>query len=285
MQEQVKDAINLLKQGEVVAFPTETVYGLGASIFIPEALQKIFTIKGRPSDNPLIVHIASIEEAELLAEDLPPAFYTLAQKFWPGPLTLVVKKRPHISPLVSCSLPTIALRMPSHPIALELIRGAGPLAAPSANLSGRPSPTSAEDVLEDFADKIPLVIDGGKCAIGIESTVISLLGKTPTLLRPGRISREELGMPIESFSQGGAILSPGMKYRHYAPKAKMKLIFHQEELAGGYIVTPRESTLYGDLRKADRLGISEIKVDCTKRLSEALQDRVFKASSIDLFRN
>lgn len=291
------DAISFLKQGIPIAFPTETVYGLGASIFLSDALRRVFTIKGRPSDNPLIVHVSSIDQAVSLSQELPESFFQLAERFWPGPLTLVVKKNDSVSHLVSGGLPTIAIRMPSDAIARKLIVAVGPIAAPSANLSGRPSPTTASDVLEDLDGKIPLIIDGGECAIGIESTVLSLLGPRPVLLRPGGLGKtileEALGHSIDDAKKDSPIHSPGMKYRHYAPKAKVSLKFDPSELRGPYILSSKptsgmrllnEKTLYAELRRADRFGVSEIEIDCTPDLlsNQTLMNRLLRASESDL---
>jgi L-threonylcarbamoyladenylate synthase len=287
-------AISFLMQGIPVVFPTETVYGLGSHIFNEKGIQNIFTIKGRPSDNPLIVHVSSLEEAISLSKDLPPLFYLLAKKFWPGPLTLVVQKADHVPSFVSAGLSSIAIRMPSHPVARELIQKTGPLAAPSANISGRPSPTCVEDVLEDLNGKIPCIIDGGASFLGIESTVVSLLKEEPVLLRPGTITRQILEQAIEKTilepQKDAPPLSPGMKYRHYAPKAKVLLRFKKTDLKGPYILSPNptdkmrllnEKTLYAELRRADRSGALEIEIDCCEELllNQALMNRLIKASS------
>ncbi len=289
----LQEAIICLKEGIPIAFPTETVYGLGASIFLDEALKKIFVTKGRPSDNPLIVHVSSLEQAISLSVDLPEIFFELASRFWPGPLTLVVKKNSLVSDLVSGGLPSIAIRMPSNTIARELIDAVGPIAAPSANLSGRPSPTTAFDVLEDLDGKIPLIIDGGECSVGIESTVLSLLGPRPILLRPGQLDKktleEALGQEIDEPQKDAPIHSPGMKYRHYAPKAKVSLKFHPRELKGPYILSVNplpgmrllnEKTLYAEFRRADRLGVSEIEIDGSPDLlrNQALMNRLVRAA-------
>jgi len=291
----LSDAINSLKKGEPVVFPTETVYGLGASVFNPQAIQRIFEIKERPSDNPLIAHISSLEQAESLSENLPPLFSILAKRFWPGPLALVVKRRPEVPAIASAGHPTIAIRMPSHPTAKKLIEEIGPLVAPSANLSGKPSPTRLRDILEDLNGKVEVVIDGGDCEIGIESTVLSLYHPVPTLLRPGKITREELeeaiGMPIALPSSVEAPLSPGMKYRHYAPKSPVRLVYHIEDLKGPFILSPflipgktvrplHMKVLYAQLREADRLGVSCIEIYCPPSTLEnaALMNRLLRAS-------
>lgn len=286
-------AVELLKRGEPVVFPTETVYGLGASIFLPEAIAKIFSLKGRPSDNPLIVHVASIEQALSLIEDVPPSFFLLAARFWPGALTLVLKRQPHVSQSVSAGQPTIAIRMPSHPIALQLIRAVGsPLAAPSANLSGRPSPTCAKDAAEDLEGKVALILDGGPCSIGIESTVLSLAGPIPVLLRPGQITKEDLeealGQEITLPHLGAAIASPGMKYRHYAPRAQLRLVYNRAELEGSCVFSREplkgerllsQKTLFAEFREADRRGERLIEIYCDRMIEKdrALMNRLLKA--------
>lgn len=277
-------AVDLLKRGEPVVFPTETVYGLGAPLFQEEAVERIFAIKGRPLDNPLIAHIANVAEAERLSEDLGADFYVLAEAFWPGPLTIVVKRRPEVPALVAAGGPTVAIRMPSHPVARSLIEAVGePLVAPSANLSGRPSPTCVKDVLEDLEGKVRCVIDGGACSIGIESTVVSLISEPPTLLRPGSISREKveevLGRFVAFPPSSGPVYSPGMKYRHYAPKAAVKLVFRKEELEGPFLV-PTQKTLYASLREMDRSGAPLIQIYCDPAVQkdEALMNRLLRAS-------
>lgn len=277
-------AIECLKKGQPVVFPTETVYGLGAPLFSEEAVRRLFTIKGRPLDNPLIAHIASLEDAKKISDGLDADFYTLAEAFWPGPLAIVVKRHPDVPALVSAGQPSIAIRMPSHPIARRLIEGVGePLVAPSANLSGRPSPTRVQDVLEDLNGKIPFVIDGGECEVGIESTVISLFHSVPTLLRPGKISlemlEEILNRKVALPEPKGPILSPGMKYRHYAPKTPIRLVYKKEDLRGLFF-EPTTKNLYAELRKADRLNLSQIEIYCDEIVQKdaALMNRLLRAS-------
>lgn len=276
-------AVQALKSGQPIAFPTETVYGLGAPVFEEEAVRKIFAIKGRPSDNPLIVHIHTLEEAIVLSDSLPPFFYMLAESFWPGPLTMIVKASAAVPKIVSAGLPTVAIRMPAHPLAQRLLREVGqPLAAPSANISGRPSPTSASDVLEDLNGKVPYIIDGGACMGGIESTVVYLSDEGPKILRPGKIGKEMLEevlkMPV-ALATSGPILSPGMKYRHYAPKARVKLVYCREELPGSYLI-PTQRSLYADLRRLDREGFEEIAIYCdeTAQKDVALMNRLLRAA-------
>lgn len=226
-------AAELLKQGKLVAFPTETVYGLGASVFNQAAIQNIYFVKGRPSDNPLIAHIADVTEIETIAniEPVERLYHLLAEAFWPGPFTVILPRKDTVPDSISAGLATIAVRLPDHPVARALIRAAGtPLVAPSANLSGKPSPTSAEHVLEDLDGAIAAVIDGGDCTVGIESTVLDIT-TSPIILRPGAITQEQieqvLRMPIAhavGMSEQQAVSSPGMKYKHYAPQTPIELI-------------------------------------------------------------
>ncbi|CAB1128132.1 tRNA(NNU) t(6)A37 threonylcarbamoyladenosine modification; threonine-dependent ADP-forming ATPase [Candidatus Hydrogenisulfobacillus filiaventi] len=220
------EAAALLAAGEVVAFPTETVYGLGADATNAAAAARIFAAKGRPADNPLIVHIA--EPADLgtvAAPPVPDLARTLAERFWPGPLTLVLPAAGRIPPVVRGGLATVAVRCPAHPVARDLIRALGrPVAAPSANRSGRPSPTTAAAVLEDLDGRIPLILDGGPTGIGVESTVIDLTTRPVTLLRPGGLPVEALEPwtgPLARPRAGEPARSPGLKYRHYAPRAPL----------------------------------------------------------------
>lgn len=223
----------LLAAGELVAFPTETVYGLGANGLDGAAVAKIFAAKGRPMDNPLILHVSEKEQAGELCV-LNDAARRLMEAFWPGPLTLVLPKKPHIPDEVTAGLSTVAVRMPSHEGARALIAAAGcPVAAPSANLSGKPSPTRAQHVFEDMNGKIPLILDGGPCDWGLESTVLSLTGGEPVVLRPGAVTPERIaavlgsasvaGSVLNPLKEGETVLSPGMKYKHYAPKAEVIL--------------------------------------------------------------
>lgn len=229
----MKEAGALLKQGALVAFPTETVYGLGANALDSEAAAKIYAAKGRPSDNPLIVHIADMDALPLITAEIPEAAKKLAAKFWPGPLTMVMKKSEVVPYGTTGGLDTVAVRMPAHPIALEMIRhGGGYIAAPSANTSGRPSPTLASHVADDMDGIVPLILDGGAVGIGIESTIVDLTDEIPTILRPGFITKEMLqevvgevqidkGLDADSKTPPKA---PGMKYRHYAPKAELMIV-------------------------------------------------------------
>lgn len=237
-EEGLKIGARLIREGELVAFPTETVYGLGADAFNEQAVKNIFTAKGRPQDNPLIVHIDSVDKLDDVAYATPLAV-RLFDKFSPGPLTLVLNKKPCVPDVVSAGLSTVAVRIPKHAMARELIRLSGtPIAAPSANVSGRPSPTCASDVYADMHGKIPLILDGGDCDVGIESTVLDLTGDTPTVLRPGYITIEMLLNEFEKVKTvtGKVIVakSPGMKHKHYAPSCPMVLGTGRDELIALY---------------------------------------------------
>ena len=231
----VKKAAELLKKGEVVAIPTETVYGLAANAFDEKAVEKIFAAKGRPSDNPLIVHISELSQWAELVESIPENALALARAFWPGPLTIILKKSSLIPPRTSGGLDTVGVRMPLHPTARAIISAAGvPLAAPSANNSGKPSTTTAEHCLHDLDGKIPLIIDSGECSVGVESTVVTLVPKVPRVLRPGGISLEMLedvlgkvevdDAVLSKLADGAVAASPGMKYKHYSPNAKVSIV-------------------------------------------------------------
>ena len=228
----IAEAAELIAAGEVVAFPTETVYGLGADGLNAEAVAKIFAAKGRPADNPLILHIADKEQILPLTDGLNENAKALMETFWPGPLTIVAPRSAIVPDIVTAGLDTVAVRMPSHPVAAALIQASGcPIAAPSANVSGKPSPTNAQDVAEDMTGKIAGILDGGSCGIGVESTVVDTTSPVPTILRPGGITREMLeerlgAVEIDPALNGDPALrpkAPGMKYRHYAPKAPMFL--------------------------------------------------------------
>jgi len=229
---QLTEAAELLRKGEVVAFPTETVYGLGANALSSEAVQKIFAAKGRPSDNPLIVHIADTAQLEELAAEIPETAKKLMDAFWPGPLTMIFPKKEGIAPEVTAGLDSVGIRMPSHPVALSLIRQAGvPIAAPSANRSGRPSPTTAAHVAEDLLGKIAGIVDSGATGVGVESTVLDVTVNPPMILRPGGLTKEQLESVIGEVAVDKGLLeekerpkAPGMKYQHYAPKGEMWMV-------------------------------------------------------------
>ncbi len=310
-ENEIAQAALLLKEGNVVAFPTETVYGLGASIFQPDAIARIFQVKGRPQDNPLIAHVSSYEQIQRIAHEIPPIFNLLAEALFPGPLTVVLKRRQDVPSIVSAGLDTIALRMPSHPIARQLIEALGePIVAPSANISGIPSATRCSHVIDDFDGKIAAVIDGGSTQFGIESTVISLVGPIPVLLRPGAISVERIEQVIQRpvrlacASDLSAPSSPGMKYRHYAPKTPIalfkdsvamlnalestqpKMVLSRQPLP--FAIPPachrfalNASDFYSLLRQADANGYAEILIFCDEQTlaDPALMNRILKASS------
>ena len=218
------EAVSLIKNGELVVFPTETVYGLGANAFDPVAVAKIFEAKGRPQDNPLIVHISRVEEVKVIARDVPEVFYTLAERFMPGALTVVLPKSDLIPGIVTAGGDTVAVRMPDHPVARELISRSFPLAAPSANRSKHVSPTTARHVYDDLDGRVPLILDGGECGVGIESTVLDLTSGSPVILRPGAVTAEMLAPFLGVIPGSGKVIgtakSPGMKYEHYAPTAE-----------------------------------------------------------------
>ena len=235
-EESIALAANLLRQGELVALPTETVYGIAADARNGEAVKKIFEAKGRPQDNPLIVHICGMEMLEGIVSEVPDRARKLADAFWPGPLTMVMPKGPEVSPVTCAGLDTVGVRMPSHPVVQAVIRASGvAFAAPSANLSGKPSPTNAADTLTDMDGRLPLILDGGESAVGVESTVVAVTGEHPMILRPGYVTREQmeqvLGEPVlishailEKLNDGEVARSPGMKYKHYAPKAEVTIV-------------------------------------------------------------
>lgn len=304
-------AADLLRQGELVAFPTETVYGLGALLSNEAAVKRIFEVKRRPVDNPLIAHVSSLAQIEKIAIDVPPSFYRLAEAFFPGPLTIVLRRGPSVPAIVSAGLETIAVRMPDHPIALGLIEAVGePIVAPSANLSGKPSGTEVAHVLEDFAGVIRAVVDGGKARYGIESTVISLIDTTPWLLRPGAISKEELEAVLgervleATSSDRCAAFSPGMRHKHYAPETPSRLFFDFEAFHSYCrqysnkklycLLSPMEGIpegasswfpldaegLYAHFRRADQLKVDEILIFCdpTTQTQQGLMNRLVRAT-------
>lgn len=309
----IEEAIELLKKGEVVAFPTETVYGLGADAWNPSAVRKVFEVKGRPADNPLIVHISSREMAGDFAEEVPEAAQTLMERYWPGPLTLILKKRAEVLDLITGGLNTVALRWPNHPLSQELIFRAGPLVAPSANKSGRPSPTKAGHVLEDFGEDFP-VIDGGATQIGLESTVLDLSSKPYAIYRPGYIGKEEIEEVIgeapileETPPADEVTRSPGTKYTHYAPRARVRWLEKGEQTGSKetlYLLHSRDGNdseeadanvvrfdedfermageLYDRFRQADHEGFVVVAVEpfpegVSKGILQALKNRIGKA--------
>ena len=239
--ESLAEAGKLIRAGELVAFPTETVYGLGANALDADAVRRIFEAKGRPGDNPLIAHISGVGQlAPLIASEPSPAARALMDACWPGPMTLIFPKSPLVPDAVTAGLDTVAVRLPAHPAARALIDAARrPIAAPSANRSGRPSPTEAGHVLEDMDGRIPLILDGGACAVGLESTVIDVTGDTPRVLRPGGVTPERIeaicgGVAVDDavmrpLREGEVARSPGMKYRHYAPAGALTIVQGEPE--------------------------------------------------------
>lgn len=237
----IAEAAERIRAGELVAFPTETVYGLGADGLNPAAVADIFAAKGRPGDNPLILHISALEQIEpLIAGSLSPAAIKLASAFWPGPLTMIFPKSGRVPENVSAGLPTVAVRFPVHPDAQRLIAASGtPIAAPSANRSGKPSPTTAAHVFEDMNGRIPLILDGGECAVGVESTIVDMTGSTPHILRPGGITAEQIAQTAGSSEVDTAVMrpladgerprSPGMAHRHYAPNGQLTVFTGNSE--------------------------------------------------------
>ncbi len=243
----------LIKSGEIVGVPTETVYGLGADATNADAVKKIFEAKGRPADNPLIVHVSDIEMMKQYTEDIPTVVYRLAEKFWPGPLTMVLSKKTNIPDLVTAGMDTVGIRMPSNESIRTIIKYLGkPIAAPSANKSGYPSPTTAQHVIDDMAGKIAAVVDDGPCAVGLESTVITFEGyDSVRILRPGVITPEQLKTVVDDVIIDKNITSdemvdvedvrsPGMKYKHYSPKAKIILVREGLEMFKKYVSEQEE---------------------------------------------
>jgi L-threonylcarbamoyladenylate synthase len=292
----LETAAELLKRGEIVAFPTETVYGLGAALFNELALQKVFAAKQRPSDNPLIVHIADHNQLECVASEISRGAQSLIEAFFPGPLTLVLPKAALVPSLATAGLDTVAVRMPAHAIARKLIRLVEePLAAPSANLSGKPSSTLPEHVMEDLTGSIAALIDGGECPLGIESTIVKV-SPQPLILRPGAIPREEIEAVLRqkvAYYRGTETtpLAPGLKYKHYASKAAIKLFTSRQKLDDFLStapdvkrsvlleLTPKE--LYSQLRSADANFCEEILILCNERIERdvALMNRLSKAAT------
>lgn len=308
-EQEVLEAVKQLRRGEVVAFPTETVYGLGAPIFSEKSIRKIFELKKRPLDNPLIAHISDLEQLERIVISRPESFSLLSDAFFPGPLTVILPAHPDVPKIATAGLSTIGVRMPSHPLALELIAQLGePLVAPSANLSGTPSATTAEHVAHDFGDRLGYILDGGPCLVGVESTVVSLIDRDhPVIYRPGGVSKEQLeevlGVEVLDatfFSENQPASSPGLKYRHYAPKAnvllfesleamhqhsqtphKKRLILSSQDLEGLIHQTLSRQNLFHLLRYADLEHYEEVLVYCDEAIKKdsALMNRLIKASN------
>ncbi|HET9869050.1 MAG TPA: L-threonylcarbamoyladenylate synthase [bacterium] len=311
MTSEIEKAARILQEGGLVAFPTETVYGLGADATNVMAVARVFEAKDRPQFDPLIVHVADLRQAQILALRFPRDAVRLAEKFWPGPLTLVLPKGPLIPDLVTASLPSVALRVPDHPLALGLIQASGrPIAAPSANPFGAVSPTTAAHVRESLGDKVDLVLDGGPCAVGVESTVVSFTGDRPLLLRPGGLALEEIEAllgPVEVVAASQSLpQAPGQLERHYAPRTPLTLVeavpsLSKNERAGLLWFGPPQdlpsfktvvnlspqgdlreaaANLFSSLRRLDALGLDRLyalQVPGTG-LGRAINDRLRRAA-------
>ena len=313
-------AAEVLRRGGLVAFPTETVYGLGADAFNADAVKQIFVAKGRPLDNPIIVHIASVADLRALTHHVPEEAGRLIEKFWPGPLTLILQRSPGVPDDVTGGLDTVAVRMPQNKIALALIKALGhPIAAPSANLSGRPSGTTAGHVLQDFAGKIDMILDGGPVTVGVESTVLDLSQKPPAILRPGAVTQEDLepllGRVVMGRGTESKKRSPGTRYRHYSPRARVTLVEPGDQLTMAELVdrwakekkrvavVARHFTssgkarpivrimpqnleeyaklIFAMLRELDELAVDEIVIEKTeeKGIGVAIMDRLKRAAA------
>ena len=245
-QQDIQTGADLLRAGGLVGIPTETVYGLGANGLDPAAVGRIFQAKGRPQDNPLILHIPGADWLERYCRDIPAAAYELARRFWPGPLTMVLRRRDNVPDQVTAGLDTVGMRCPAHPLCRAVIQAADvPVAAPSGNTSGRPSPTTAAHMLEDMDGRIDAILDGGPCSVGVESTIVDLTCTPPRLLRPGGITLEQLRAALGEVAVDPAVTrlmgagerprAPGMKYRHYAPKAPVTVVTGEPERSAAYI--------------------------------------------------
>lgn len=312
---EIARAAAMLRAGGVVAFPTETVYGLGASAFDERAVARVFEIKGRPRFDPLIVHVSDLEAAEALAAEMPALAARLARRHWPGPLTLVLPKRPAVPDLVTGGLPTVAMRCPRHPVALELLRElGGPIAAPSANRFGGLSPTTAEAAAEQLGDGPDLILDGGPCAVGVESTIVAFEPEGPTLLRPGGLPLEEIEAEIGPVRIAPATderpLAPGRLARHYAPRTPLRLIAEEppndriaarsglltlrapadaaryaavETLSAAGDLREAAAKLFAALRRLDAMGLEIIFAELLPEegLGRAINDRLRRAAAVE----
>ncbi len=298
----VEKAAQCIKDGGLVCFPTETVYGLGANGLSPDAVASIFAAKGRPQDNPLILHLADVAALESVARDIPQSAYALFERFAPGPLTLVLKRADAVPPAVSAGLDTVAVRIPSHPTAHAIIAAAGvPVAAPSANLSGKPSPTAFWHVRDELSGRADIIIDGGECDVGVESTVLSLVGERAILLRPGGITKEQIEEVIGQIDVSSAVYqkfdgtaaAPGMKYRHYAPRASLcvvvgeddaviRAINSKEKSRSGVLCFEGESSRFEGFeavitygKKGDFASQAHMLFDALRRFDELDLDRIY----------
>ncbi len=332
-EENLIEAAKIIAAGGLVAFPTETVYGLGADAMNPEAVSKVYAAKGRPSDNPMIVHVARASDIGLLTSDLSKTMVTLIDNFWPGPLTLIVKRKPNVPDVTTGGLDTVGVRMPDSDIARKIIEYSGcPIAAPSANLSGSPSPTRASHCIDDLDGRVDCIVKGPDCRVGIESTVLDITGEVPTILRPGIITAEQLEAALDSKVEYDASLfkrpdarpsgagldagfspdfkpkSPGMKYKHYAPKADMIIVegardrveSEIERLRGlneslgnkvGVILFEEKAFIeaahefFADLREMDKTGVDLILAGALSDTSEvgfAVMNRMLKSAGYNI---
>ena len=293
----VDHALEVLRNGGLVAIPTETVYGLAADARNPDAVRRIFTAKGRPADHPLIVHIADADRLLEWAAEVPPAAALLAGTCWPGPLTLLLRRRPDVLDVVTGGLPSVGLRVPAHALTAELIaRFGGGLAAPSANPFGRVSPTTAEHVEHDLGDLVDYVLDGGRCPVGVESTIVDCTVSPPQILRPGGIPAEQIGSLLDGrlASASGASRAPGMLAAHYAPRARVVLVDSSSEALaqaygseGAWVLDRTDNlveyarSLYSDLRQADARGVTTViaVMPPPTGLGHAIRDRLAKAAA------
>jgi L-threonylcarbamoyladenylate synthase len=279
-------AAELLRAGQLVAIPTETVYGLAANALDEAAVRRIFAAKGRPYSSPLIVHVADIAMARDLASEWPPQAEKLAERFWPGPLTIIVPKSDKVPDIVTAGLPSVALRMPAHPVALAVIRAAGiPLAAPSANRFTQLSPTTAQHVREALGDAVALVVDGGPCSVGIESTVISLIGPVPRILRPGMISQTQVEEVIGPVESGAGEESPGQHAKHYSPRTRIVIGESPREGHGVRLEMPADAAayaelFYGKLHELDQMTYDWIAIELPPDTPEwaGVRDRITRAA-------
>ncbi len=315
MKDRIDQAARIIRHGGIVAFPTETVYGLGADAFNPLAVVKIFEAKGRPLFDPLIVHVASRNDLDQLVAEIPPNAVELMERFWPGPLTLVLLKKEEVPEIVTAGLPSVAVRMPKHPMALALIKASGcPIAAPSANLFGYVSPTTADHVRDQLGDRVDFILDGGPCEVGLESTIISFVEGEPQLLRPGGIPLEEIESVIGKVRLGSMNnekpSAPGMLPKHYAPRTPILLDWREEDVAPygnrkiGLLAFHKvrsslkfsqvevlsekgdlreaAANLFAAIRRLDRLGLDLILADSVPEvgLGRAIMDRLRRASGM-----
>lgn len=289
----LQEAGEIIRQGGLVAFPTETVYGLGGDALNPESSKKIYAAKGRPSDNPLIIHIADMEHLGRITKEIPQSAYQLAEAFWPGPLTMILPKSEEVPYQTTGGLDTVAVRMPSHPVAMEFIKAAGGyVAAPSANLSGKPSPTTAKYVIQDMDGRIDMIIDGDGVDIGLESTIVDLTGEKPMILRPGYITEEmldkvlgqvEIDQTLFQADSKQAPKAPGMKYRHYAPKGELVLVEGEPEAVVSYINEQtrmhkergERTGIIGTSEMADRYEADSIKIAGSRNDEAAIARQLY----------